>query len=263
MAERRMFSKPVVNSDAFLDMPASTQNLYFHLGVHGDDDGFIDSPKRVMRMLGASEDDLKLLIAKQFLIPFENGVVVVRHWKMHNYIRSDRYKPTQYQQEMALLSENNGIYELRLTDGIPNDHRQSPARLPDGGITEQRLIEGNISSSPSGEVLNVLELFAKTYEIYPRKAGKAKGLASYRAYLLKGKEVSGVRHRFNHQQLFIAVQQYADECVGKDKEYIKMFDTFMNGAVVDYVEHSKDDYAAFMAEKYGDKWEEIRFKYAN
>lgn len=257
-----MFSKPVVNSDAFLDMPATTQNLYFHLGVHGDDDGFIDSPKRVMRMLGASEDDLRLLIAKQFLIPFDRGVVVVRHWKMHNYIRSDRYKPTQYQQELALLSENNGVYDMRLTVGIPSDNQSAPARLPSGGITEQNRIESNISSSPDVEALSVEELFSKTYAIYPRKQGKAKARGYYRLYLTKGKEIAGTRYRFNHQQIYIAVAAYAEECEGKEREYIKHCDSWFNSRLPDYVEQTTADYEGFMLEKYGEDWQGVKFRYA-
>jgi len=145
MAERRMFAKSVIESDAFLDMPISARLLYFDLGMRGDDDGFVDSPKRIMRITGASEDDLKLLIAKQFLIPFEIGVVVVRHWKMHNYIRNDRYKPTQYQFEKTVLTEDtNGIYSLRLTDGIPNDNQVATACLPDGCIGEVNRGKENI-----------------------------------------------------------------------------------------------------------------------
>ena len=104
MAERRMFAKTIIDSDAFLDMPMSTQALYFHLSMRADDDGFINNPKRIQRMIGASEDDLKLLIAKAFIIVFESGVVVIKHWKIHNYIQSDRYKPTVYAEEKSLLS---------------------------------------------------------------------------------------------------------------------------------------------------------------
>ena len=91
MANKRMFNVSVLDSDAFLDMPLSAQALYFHLNLRADDDGFIGNPKRIQRLVGASEDDLKLLIAKGFLIVFENGVVVVKHWRMHNTIRKDRY----------------------------------------------------------------------------------------------------------------------------------------------------------------------------
>lgn len=117
MAERRMFAKTIIDSDAFLDMPLSTQSLYFHLSMRADDDGFINNPKKIQRMIGASEDDLKLLITKKFLIPFDSGVVVIKHWKIHNYIRNDRYKETVYQEEKALLSvKDNHSYTLGIPD---------------------------------------------------------------------------------------------------------------------------------------------------
>ena len=103
MAERRMFSTKIVDSDAFLDMPLSAQALYFHLNMRADDDGFVNNPKKIQRMVGASDDDLKLLIAKRFLLAFDSGVVVVKHWLMHNLIRKDRYHPTQYQEEYRTL----------------------------------------------------------------------------------------------------------------------------------------------------------------
>lgn len=106
-----MFSKNIIDSDMFLDMPLSTQALYFHLSMRADDDGFVNNPKKIMRMIGAADDSLKLLITKQFIIPFESGIVVIRHWKIHNYIQKDRYKPTTYQAEKGLLEEDiNGSY---------------------------------------------------------------------------------------------------------------------------------------------------------
>ena len=109
MAERRMFSKAIIDSDAFFDMPPSARLLYYDLGMRADDDGFVNNPKKIIRMIGAADDDLKLLIAKKFIIPFENGVVVIKHWRIHNYIRKDTYKATNYKEELATLSldENN------------------------------------------------------------------------------------------------------------------------------------------------------------
>ena len=101
MAQRRMLSIKIVDSDMFLDMPKSTQCLYFHLNMRADDDGFIDNPKKIQRMIGCSDDDMKILIAKQFIIPFESGIVVIKHWKIHNYIRGDRYVPTIYQRSKS------------------------------------------------------------------------------------------------------------------------------------------------------------------
>ena len=111
MANRRMFSLDVVNTDVFLDMPASSQNLYFHLGMRADDDGFVSSPKKITRLVNCGEDDLKVLMSKGFIIPFDSGVVVIRHWKQNNYIQSDRYKKTIYQNELKTLCTNNGVYE--------------------------------------------------------------------------------------------------------------------------------------------------------
>ena len=108
-----MFAKTIIDSDAFLEMPLSTQALYMHLSMRADDDGFINNPKRIQRMIGASDDDLKLLVAKRFLIVFDSGVVVIKHWRIHNYIQKDRYKETVYQEEKALLKlKNNKVYSL-------------------------------------------------------------------------------------------------------------------------------------------------------
>lgn len=124
MAERRMFAKTIIDSDAFIDMPLSTQALYFHLSMRADDDGFINNPRKIQRMVGASDDDLKVLIMKRFIIPFESGIVVIKHWKIHNYIRNDRYKPTVYSEEMAMLTKKeNGAYTELDTDGIPSDNQ--------------------------------------------------------------------------------------------------------------------------------------------
>ena len=113
MAERRMFAKSIIDSDAFLDMPLSAQCLYFHLAMRADDDGFINNPKKIQRMVGASEDDLKLLIAKRFIIVFDTGVVVIKHWRIHNYIQKDRYHETNYIEEKSRLSiKDNGAYTM-------------------------------------------------------------------------------------------------------------------------------------------------------
>lgn len=113
MAERRMFAKTIIDSDAFLDMPLSAQALYFHLSMRADDDGFINNPKKIQRMIGASDDDAKLLVIKKFVIPFDSGIVVIKHWKIHNYIQKDRYKETVYKEEKALLGvKDNNSYTL-------------------------------------------------------------------------------------------------------------------------------------------------------
>ena len=120
MAERRMFAKTIIDSDAFIDMPLSTQALYFHLSMRADDEGFINNPKKIMRMIGASEDDLKVLCLKKLIIPFESGIVAVKHWKIHNYIQKDRYKPTVYLEERSRLKlKDNGAY-TECIQGVSN-----------------------------------------------------------------------------------------------------------------------------------------------
>ena len=118
MAERRMFSKTIIDSDMFLDMPLSTQALYFHLSMRADDEGFINNPKKIQRMIGASDDDMKVLIAKQFIIPFDSGIVVIKHWRIHNYIQKDRFKPTIYENEKSYITEKNGIYDLNKISNV-------------------------------------------------------------------------------------------------------------------------------------------------
>lgn len=146
MAERRMFAKSVVESDAFLDMPASAQALYFHLGMEADDEGFVNSPRKVQRSVGAASDDLKLLIAKGFVISFTTGVVVVRHWKVNNYIQNDRRKKTQCVEEAAQLTVGeNRVYELstcmdtRCIQAVSS--LDSQIRLEENRLEENRLEE--------------------------------------------------------------------------------------------------------------------------
>jgi hypothetical protein len=107
-----MFAKSIIDSDLFLDMPLSTQALYFHLAMRADDEGFVNNPKKILRMIAAEEDSLRLLIAKQFIIPFDSGIVVVKHWRIHNYIQKDRFKGTVYEAEKSqLVTNKNGEYE--------------------------------------------------------------------------------------------------------------------------------------------------------
>ena len=121
MARKRMFDLEIVDTDLFLEMPQSTQNLYFHLGMRADDDGFVSNPKKIIRTIGANQDDLKILFSKQFIIPFESGIVVIRHWKLNNYLRKDRYTETIYKEEKKqLVEDENGVYNLMSKVGIPN-----------------------------------------------------------------------------------------------------------------------------------------------
>lgn len=111
MAQRRMLSKQITETDMFMDMPLSAQALYLHLIMNADDDGFIGNAKTILRMVGGSNDDLKLLIAKQFIITFDDGITVIRDWRIHNYIQKDRYHKTIYGNHLSELStDSNGSY---------------------------------------------------------------------------------------------------------------------------------------------------------
>lgn len=136
MANRRMFSKDVIDSDRFLDMPPTAQNFYFHLGMQADDDGFVSAPKKVKRLSSATDDDLKLLIAKEFVIPFESGIIVIADWKLNNMLRKDRYKETIHKDEkLHLIEKENGTYQYsktisntensQATNGLPNDNQMA------------------------------------------------------------------------------------------------------------------------------------------
>lgn len=131
MAEKRMFTQKIIDSDPFTEMPLSAQALYFHLNMHADDDGFVNNPKKISRSIGAAEDDLKLLIAKRFIIAFENGVVTIKHWRMHNTLKKDRYKPTQYQEQFALLDVkgNNAYTEKSNVSNLEPEWNQTGSKV--------------------------------------------------------------------------------------------------------------------------------------
>lgn len=217
MAAKRMFAMTIIDSDAFLDMPLSTQALYFHLSMRADDDGFINNPKKVQRLVMATDDDMKLLIAKSFIIPFESGVVVIKHWKIHNYIQSDRYKPTTYQEEKTLLKvKDNGAYTLD-TECIQNVSEV----LPQIRLDKIRLDKSNNISCAS---------FESFWSEYTKKRDKAMARKAYEARLKDG---------FSEDELLEACRNYMAECKRENREqrYIKDAKTFLgvNTPFVDYL----------------------------
>ena len=167
MAERRMFAKKIVDSDAFLDMPLTTQALYFHLAMRADDDGFVNAPQRILRLVGCSQDDFRLLIGKKFLLGFESGVVVIKHWFIHNYIQKDRYTPTTY------LDEKN---ELQLDGNKAYTGQKKPMDtrcIHDGYILETQDSIGKISieSSSTGAQACVREEEKKAVSDFIKATG--------------------------------------------------------------------------------------------
>lgn len=158
MAEKRMFSKTIIDSDAFLDMSLSTQALYFHLSMRADDDGFVNNPKKIQRMIGAGDDELKMLIAKRFIIPFESGICVIKHWRIHNYIQKDRYKETVYQDEKAhLILKENKSYKYVETPCIQNVSKvETQIRLDKTREDKDRLEENRLEIEENTEVCRQL-----------------------------------------------------------------------------------------------------------
>lgn len=131
MANRRMVNIRIIDSDHFLELPLSSQALYFHLLMRADDDGFINNPKRIQRLIGGSEDDFKLLVAKKYIITFDSGVIVIKHWRMHNYIKPDRYHETECKIEKSMLFEDqNKAYSLEEPQCIQNGTILEPGRNP-------------------------------------------------------------------------------------------------------------------------------------
>ena len=147
MAERRMFSKKIIDTDAFLDMPLSAQALYFHLSMRADDDGFVSSPRKIRAMVGASEDDLKLLILKRFVLTFDSGVVVIKHWRIHNYISPDRYKPTTYVEELSTL----GLDGKKAYVELDNNVVQNVVQNVDNPYTQVSIVKSNREKEESKE----------------------------------------------------------------------------------------------------------------
>ena len=160
MAEKRMFAKTIVLSDAFLDMPMSARCLYFTFGMLADDDGFVSSPKGIMRQCGASMDDLNILIAKRYVLAFDSGIIVIKHWRINNYLRQDRYTPTTYVEEKETLSlDAKGAYveageaASGIPPGIPVvDHpvypdkdREDKDRLEEDRLDQDREDNGTLS----------------------------------------------------------------------------------------------------------------------
>lgn len=174
MAQKRMFSKTIIDSDAFLDMPHSTQLLYFHLNMRADDDGFINNCKNIMRMVGCKEDDLKILITKKFVLPFESGVIVIKHWRIHNYIQNDRYTETKYKEEKAMLSlDENKAYTLEEGQCIQNGYS-----LDTQNKSKNKILDINNNIYGQNEDKNVTEKekwedqFEQFYKKYPKKVKK-------------------------------------------------------------------------------------------
>lgn len=198
MAQRRMFAKTIIDSDAFLDMPHTTQLLYFHLSMRADDDGFINNPKNIMRMIGCKDDDLKILLTKKFILPFESGVVVIKHWQVHNYIQKDRYTETKYKEEKSMLKlDENKAYQLIDEECIQNGYNMDTQ-------VRDRLELDKVSI----EIDNI-PAFEDKSSTASAKASKHK-YGEYKNVLLKDEELQKLKEKYQNWDELI---KYLDEYI--------------------------------------------------
>ena len=172
MAERRMFAKSIVLSDAFLDMPLSARCLYFTLGMLADDDGFVGNPKSIMRQCGASQDDMLALLQKRYVLAFDSGVIVIKHWKINNYLRGDRYNETTYLEEKDTLGiDGKGAYIEKNKPGIPPG---IPTVYPGKDSIDKNSIEKNKENIVAQKSVQEQadEMYERLWKLYPNKKGK-------------------------------------------------------------------------------------------
>lgn len=185
MAQRRMFSLQVVDTDAFLDMPQSAQLLYFHLSMRADDDGFVSNPKKIMRIIGVNDDDIKILLAKRFLLIFESGIIVIKHWKLNNWIQKDRYHETQYVDEKSqLLIKDNGVYTECIQNGYSG--KVSIGKVSIGKEITEDLADASVAPQTFGnqEITSIIEEFKTKFNL-PVLDGSIKENRQYANLLLK------------------------------------------------------------------------------
>ena len=225
MAERRMFSKTIIDSDAFLDMPLSTQALYFHLSMRADDDGFTNNPKKIMRMIGASQNELELLLGKRFLILFETGVVVIKHWKIHNYIRSDRYKPTVHIEEynQLTLKENKAYTEAipmpatkGMTSGIPIDNQEGTQM-----DTQVRLGKDSIGKD---NINNMCESDNDDIQSYPQDNEEPVDKHNYKSVYDHYMTLGLISHRTYTDEMTKAIKKAMTALKCDEKHLMKLLD---------------------------------------
>lgn len=216
MAERRMFAKTIIDSDAFIDMPLSAQALYFHLSMRADDDGFINNPKKIQRMIGASDDDSKLLVMKRFIIPFESGVVVIKHWKIHNYIQNDRYKETVYLEEKSKLSvKKNKSYTLN-DECIQNGYSLE---------TQDRLGKDRLEIELEIDYQKIISMYNETCVSFPH----LRSLSESRKKAIRARIKSGYTYD-DFQTVFDKAEASSFLKGGNDRNWYATFDWLIKDA---------------------------------
>lgn len=231
MAERRMFTTKITDSDAFTALPPTTQALYFHLCMNADDDGFNNKIRQAMFNAHADQNDFNLLVQYRFIIPFDNkGIIVIKHWRLHNIIRSDRYHETEYVEEKAkLILKDNGVYTDANTHiGIPSDNQVTTKRQPSDNQMETEVRLGKVSIGNNNNIYSAN--FESFWSAYPRKKEKQRAYKCFNARIKDG---------FSEVELTQAAKKYAEECRKEHREdkYIKLPATFLsaNTPFVDYL----------------------------
>lgn len=229
MAEKRMFSKKIIDTDWFMDMPASTQNLYFHLSMRADDDGFVASPKRIIKLIGATEDDYKILIAKKFVIPFESGVCVITDWRINNYLRNDRYTETIYKEERdSLVLDEKGKYNLGIPSvdqvlSISNSNTISSSKSNEDGVVG----EEKKSKHKYGEFKRVL-LTDEELEKLNKEFGEEKTQKAI-TYLDEYIEMKGAKYKSHYlamrKWVFSAVEEKEQKSAKTNDKSKSMWET--------------------------------------
>ncbi|KPD34347.1 DNA replication protein [Pediococcus acidilactici] len=241
MAQRRMFSKKITDTDTFLDMPLSSQALYFHLNMHADDDGFVSNAKTIKRMIGSSDDDLKLLLAKQFIFAFESGVVVIKDWKIHNYIRKDTYNTTIYGNEKEQLEQDeNGAYTLR-----PRSVDEPSPQVRLGKVRLGK--DSNIYSSSNDEPHIDLKTFKEIISYLNEKAGtKYRASGSKTQRLIKARFNDGFNDEDFKKVINIKVAEWSGTDMAKylrpETLFGTKFESYLNQEVKPKVEKGTQSY---------------------
>ena len=208
MAERRMFAKTIVDSDAFLDMPLSTQCLYFHLSMRADDDGFLNNAKKIQRTVGANDDDLKILISKNFVIPFQDGVCVIKHWLIHNYIQKDRYKPTIYAEHKEKINiKNNNVYTMDTNCIHDVSSMETQVRL--GKVSLGKDKKSNCALDDG---------FLEFWNFYPKKKNKADAEKAWKK----------IKPNLDDVLKSLSWQKESDDWTKKDGQYIPYPASYIN-----------------------------------
>jgi len=226
VAQRRMISKKIIETDKFIDMPSTARLLYYDLLLRADDEGFVGHPRAVTRLTGASNDDLTLLIAKQYLVPFETGICVIKEWKVHNYIQNDRFTATSHAEERAMLTVDNGVY-VEKTDPKNVSILDTQVRLGKVSIEKKKNGHGPLDHD---------SLFVNIWDVYPRKEGKKEAFKHFK------KSIKSIDDMY---MIWAALANYVEgmENQGTEKQYYMKGKTWFNNWE-DYIDHDPGEYVS-------------------